>query len=96
MLVRGVEECDPYHLRSCSLKPLRPAPHWAVTVGDVNLTRRNNFRIHLLVGCDGFENDARKRNTGAQPLDPLCKFCGAESEDAAHFISIARPYLWFM
>ena len=51
-----------YHLSSCSLKPLRSASHWAVTV---NLTRGNNLRIHPLVGCDGLEKDTRNRNTGA-------------------------------
>ena len=45
-------ECESYHLSSCDLKPLRPAPHWAVTLGNVALIRKNIFRIRLLVGCD--------------------------------------------
>ena len=84
-----LEECDTYHLSSCSRQLLKPVPHLAVTVGDVNLTRKNNFRIRLLVGCDGLEKDAfrfRTRNTGRMAQNPSCKLCGAESEDAAHFI----------
>ena len=50
-----LEEWDAYHLSSHSLNLLKPAPHWAVTVGDVKMTRLNNFRIRLLVGCDGLE-----------------------------------------
>ena len=73
-----LEECIAYFLCSCSLKLLKPAPHWAMTVGGVNVTRMNNFRICLLVGCDGLEKDGRTQ-------DPSCKLCGAEAEDAAHF-----------
>ena len=55
------------------------------------LTRLNNFRICLLVGCDGLEADAacfRSRTTKAQPGDPSCKLCNqGVPEDAAHFVS---------
>ena len=68
-----------YYLCSCSLKLLKPAPHWAMTVGDVNVTRINNFRICLLVGCDGLEKDGRTQ-------DPSCKLCGAKAEDAVYSI----------
>ena len=81
-----LEEWDAYHLGSRSLSLLKPAPHWAVTVGDVKMTRLNNFRIRLLVGCDGLERDAsrfRTRNTGGRVHDPSCKLCGAVSEDAS-------------
>ena len=62
-----------------------------VTIGDPKLTRLNNFRIHLLVGCDELEADAacfRSRTTNAQPGDPSCKLCNqGVPEDAAHFVS---------
>lgn len=78
-------------LGSCELQLLRPAPHWEVTVGDPALTRLNNFRIRLLVGCDGLEHDAarfRQRATGAPPSDPSCKLCGHHKEDATHFVAV--------
>ena len=74
-----IEECESYHLSSCELKPLKPAPHWAVMLGNVSLTRKNNFRVHLLVGCDGLEGDAaifQSLSTGARPHDSSCKLCG--------------------
>jgi hypothetical protein len=42
------------------MKISRPLPHWSVTVGDVQRTRANNFRIRLLPGCDGLEKDAAR------------------------------------
>ena len=86
-----LEECDDCHVSQCAFKPLHPAPHWKVTIGDPKLTRLNNFRIRLLVGCDGLEADAacfRSRTTNAQPGDPSCKLCNqGVPEDAAHFVS---------
>ena len=53
--------CDHLPLSDCqALKLLKPAPHWSITRGDVNLTRMNIFRIRLLVGCDGLECDAAR------------------------------------
>ena len=55
---------------------IKPVSQWAVTVGDINMMRMNNFSIHLLVGCDGLEKDAsrfRTRNTGGRIQDPSCK-----------------------
>ena len=62
------------------LQLLKLAPHWAAMVGDVKMTRLNNFRIHLLVGCDGLERDAsrfRTGNTSGIVHDPSCKLCSA-------------------
>ena len=71
--------------------PPSPPPHWKVTIGDPKLTHMNNFRIRLLVGCDGLEADAasfRSRTTNAQPGDLPCKLCNqGVPEDAAHFVS---------
>ena len=88
-LLQHVEDCADYHASACEFRPLKPARHWSTTVGDPALTRLKNFRIHLLVGCDGLEKDAarfRSRNTGRPAGDPTCKLCGADSEDAVHFI----------
>ena len=55
---------------------------------DPTLTRLNNFRMRLLVGCDGLEQNAarfRYRNTGTAPSDPLCKL---DQEDAVHFTAV--------
>ena len=86
-----LEECDDCYVSQCAFKPLHPAPHWKVTIGDPKLTRLDNFRIHLLVGCDRLEADAtrfRSRSTNAQPGDPSCKLCNQRvPEDAAHFVS---------
>ena len=49
-----------------------PSRHWSTTVGDPRL---NNFKIRLLVDCDGLEKDAarfRSRNTGRPAGDPSC------------------------
>ena len=85
-----MEICGSLLLGSCDLKLLKPAPHWKVTLGDPALTRLNNFRIRLLVGCDGLEQDAsrfRRRTTSALRSDASCKLCGHTPEDAAHFVA---------
>ncbi len=72
-------------------KLFQPAYHWKVTLGDPKLTRLNNFRIRLIVGCGGLGKDTarfRVRNTGAMPNDSSCKLCySGSTEDAVHFIS---------
>ena len=58
--------------------------------GDTNATRRTNFRIRLLTGCDGLEQDAshfRYRTQGRSSGDPTCKLCGLGPENAEHFIT---------
>ena len=86
-----LEDCSEQHISRCTLKHLTPAPHWKVTVGDPKLTRKNNFRIRLLTGCDGLEHDAARFRTrshyGALPGDSSCKLCNAEVEDPEHFVS---------
>ena len=92
--VEFMEICGSLLLGSCDLKLLKPAPHWKVTLGDPALTRLNNFRIRLLVGCDGLEQDAsrfRRRTTGAPRSDASCKLCGHTPEDAAHFVVGCHP-----
>ena len=101
-----VEECDAYHLSSCSRSfYIKPVSHWAVTVGDINMTRMNNFSIHLLVGCDGLEKDAsrfRTRNTGGRIQDPSCKLYVVMwlrmlltlSVIAVRWLRCEQPYFW--
>ena len=88
--LRFLTDCEEYYVSECDLKIGRPIQHWAVTLGDSKLSRANNFRIRLLVGCDGLEKDAarfRRRNNDRAPSDPSCKLCNAPVEDAFHFIS---------
>ena len=85
-----LDQCEEYPLGDCDLPIGRPAPHWTVTLQDTHATRRNNFRIRLLVGCDGLEADAsrfRWRKDRSQPNNPTCKLCHSEPEDPLHFIA---------
>ena len=54
------------------------------------MTRLNNFRLRLLVGCEGLEQDASRFRTHRNPLasdhDTTCKLCHLEPECPAHFI----------
>ena len=78
-------------MSDCTTKLSKPFRHWSSTVGNVRLTRLNNFRIRLLVGCDGLEKDAARFRSRRQPDvevgDAVCKVCGNSTEDALHFIS---------
>ena len=83
-------ECSNLPIGLCDLPLGKPAPHWAATLADIHRTRRNNFRIRLLTGCDGLEADAsrfRLRRNGRSPNDPSCKLCGALREDSLHFVA---------
>ena len=89
--VEFLETHETSFIGSSELQLLKPTPHWEVTIGDPALTRLNNFRIRLLVGCDGLEHDAarfRYRSNGATPSDPSCKLCGHQTEDAIHFVAV--------
>ena len=83
-------DCSSLPIGACDLPIGKPAPHWAATLSDVHRTRRNNFRIRLLTGCDGLEADAsrfRTRRNGRSPNDPSCKLCGTVLEDPLHFVA---------
>ena len=85
-----LSECERLPLSECELRLHRPAAHWSVSVGDPLLTRQNNFRIRLLVGCDGLEHDAARFRTRRNPhlVGACCKLCGqGVAEDASHFIA---------
>ena len=85
------DACNTIPLSRCDIKLGHPIPHWQVTRGQPILTRKNHFRIRLLVGCDGLEQDAsrfRQRSHGSFPAgDNRCKLCLSEIEDASHFIA---------
>ena len=52
--------------------------------------QQSNFRIQLLVGCDGLEHDAcrfRTRRFPGTDKSSVCKLCLQEPEDQAHFIA---------
>ena len=59
-------------------------------LGDTNATRRTNFRIRLLTGCDGLEQDVshfRCQTHGRSRGDLTCKLCGLGLENTEHFIA---------
>ena len=75
------QQCKNYPLGDCTLPTV---------LQDTYATRKNNFRICLLTGCDGLEGDAscsRSRNNQSQPNNPICKLCLSEPEDHFHFIA---------
>ena len=82
--------CDHLPLSDCLLRLGKPIPHWSVTHGLPKLTRLNDFRIRLLVGCDGLEADVsqfrRRKYAAAAVNDPTCRLCKLEPEVPAHFI----------
>ena len=83
-------DCSSLPIGACDLLIGKPAPHWAATLSDVHKTRRNNFRIRLLTGCDGLEADVsrfRTRQNGRFPNDPSYKICGATLENPLYFVA---------
>ena len=48
-------DCPLLPIGLCNLPLGKPTPHWALTLTNTKKTRSNNFRIHLLTGCDGLE-----------------------------------------
>ena len=91
LLLKFLDDCENHFIGECDLRLVHLLQHWLVTLGDTALSRENNLRIHLLVGCEGLENDTvgfRCRNNLFDPADPTCKLCSALLEDAHHFISV--------
>ena len=80
------------YLTMCDPNFSTPSPLWSMThcADQLHLTTKSNFRIRLLLGCHGLESDACRfssRSNGQACGDPSCKLCGAQLEDAPHFIS---------
>ena len=83
-----LECCGGYDVSSCEFKLAKPIQHWGVSVGDPGLTRKNNFRVRLLVGCDGLNLDSsRFHNRRGVPLSSECPLCRSGAEDSYHFIA---------
>ena len=58
-------------------------------------TRRNNFRIRLLVGCDGLEADAsrfRWRKDRSQPNNSTCKLCHSVASSPGSLLKKERAW----
>ena len=91
-LLQLPDNCQAYPIADCDFKLERPLHQWQVGLGDSRLTRMKLFRINLLVGCAGLEDDAprfRVRDRGGFNVgDRSCKLCGHEVEDAHHFIAV--------
>ena len=88
-------DCSHIPITQCSFEPDKPLPHWSVTWSLPLLTKRNNFRIRLLVRCDGLEHDACRFRTRRFPgvdNSSICKLCLQEPEDQAH-LPQARTFL---
>ena len=80
---------------SCSNLPIsslpahlgRPSLLWSCCLTDRSLHGPSNFRVRLLVGCDGLELDASRfryrTNPNISPGDATCKLCNNEEE---HFL----------
>ena len=89
-----LDECVNLCLSDCELKLHWPIPHRMVSIGNPLLTRRNNFRIRLLVSCDGLEKDAARFSSGskAHTAGACCKLCGSgQVEDAAPLLFTVLP-----
>ena len=86
--ITALDQREKYLLGDCDLPIGRPAPHWTVTLHNTHATRKN-FRIRLLVGCDGLEADPSrfKMEERSQSYNSTCKLCHSESEDPHHFIA---------
>ncbi len=90
------QQCGSILLKKCSSNYVtqgRICPLWMITKGDRQMLQRSNFRVRLLVGCDGLEADAARfrRNNSS----PTCTLCHTAPKNARHFI-IDCPALQFM
>ena len=69
--------------------PDLPIGYCNLPLHDRQTTTRTNFRVRILVGCDGLEADAsrfRRKMNGTTPSDSTCKLCHTAPEDSTHFI----------
>ena len=92
LLNQAEVKSDLEYLTMCDPNFSTPSPLWSMTdcADQLHLTTRSNFRIRLLLGCHSLESDACRfssRSNRQAYGDPSCKLCGAQFEDAPHFIS---------
>ncbi len=86
------EQCGSLPISKCAPKSITNGhifPHWMVTKGDRQMLQRSNFRVRLLVNCDGLEADAARFRGNTSPL---CKLCNNAPENTYHF-TIVCPAL---
>ena len=82
-------ECSGLPIAKCSSTSFiqeRICPQWLISKGDRQMLQRSNFKIRLLVGCDGLEWDASRFRGGER--SPTCKLCHSAAEDAIHFLLV--------
>ena len=88
--VKMTDTCTNLPISSLPALLGRPLMLWSCCQLDRSLHGPSNFRIRLLVGCDGLELDAsrfRYRNRGnISPGDASCKLCNTEEESPSHFL----------
>ena len=75
---------------SSSLSSNKIILHWLTCKGDRQMLQRSNFRIRILVGCDGLETDAarfRYRRPGLEVGCSSCRLCSFAPETSFHFIT---------
>ncbi len=82
-------DCSGLPISKCSPAPFiqgRICPQWLISKGDRQMLQRSNFKIRLLVGCDGLELDTSRFRGGER--SPTCKLCHSADEDAMHFLLV--------
>ncbi len=73
------------------MQPSSLHPRTNLSKGDRQMLQRSNFKIRLLVGCDGLELDTSRFRGGER--SPTCKLCNSADEDAMHFLPAPREML---
>ena len=78
------EECPAdYPIGYCDLPLDKPSHHWSSTLHDQQATTgRTNFRVRMLVGCDGLEVSSQDEWHSPRRL----KLCHIAPENPTHFI----------
>ena len=69
-------DCSGLPISKCSPASFiqgRICPQWLISKGDRQMLQRSNFKIRLLVGCDGLEWDTSRFRGGER--SPTCKLC---------------------
>ncbi len=87
-----LSECSSLYISECdsvSFMKGRICPQWLASKGDRQMLQRSNFRVRLLVGCDGLEVDtSRFRAPRGTVRTSTCKLCNSGAEDAMHFLIV--------
>jgi len=81
-------ECSEYPIGFCNLPLGKPSQQWYSTLkfNDRHTTAKSNFRIGLLVGCDGLETDVSRFHYRSNGMEPYLQMCHSVPGDPSHFI----------